>query len=156
MTSAAKALTWTARIVRCDVHDGDTLTNVHLDVGWGVTLSRSGTTPLSVRLTSSAGPINTPEVYGPEATAGKLVRDWLRGYLGSSEDVWLISRSLDRDAYGRCIGEVHVGGIEVGLAMLQSHGLAKRCGPGGTRVPFTAAELQAIVAKLGASPRSSA
>lgn len=149
MTAAAKPLTWTARIVDFGVHDGDTLIRVYLDVGWGVTLSRSGTTPLSVRLTSSAGPINAPETYGPEAQAGKLVAQWLENELRCGADVWLVSRAIDRDAYGRCIGEIHVEASdgELGLAMLD-RGLVKRCGPGGVRVPFTAAELDAIVAKL--------
>ena len=144
-------LTWTARIVRCDAHDGDTLTGVHIDVGWGVTLSRSGTTPLSVRLTSSAGPINAPETYGPETQAGRLVRDWLWNCLTIDktvrDDVWLASKSLDRDAYGRCIGEIYVGGDEVGLRML-GQGLAKKCGPGGVRMPFTRDELDAILTRL--------
>lgn len=146
----AKVPTWTARIVDFRPHDGDTLLNVHLDVGWGVTLSRSGTTPLSVRMTSSAGPINAPETYGPEAQAGKLVALWFENTLRAGPDVWLVSRAIDRDAYGRCIGELHVGGVEVGLLMLDKM-LCKRCGPGGVRVPFTAHELALIVSKLGAA-----
>lgn len=146
--TAAKSLTWIAKIVDCQVHDGDTLTRVYLDVGWGVTLSRSGTTPLSVRLTSSAGPINAPERTGIEAEAGKLVSQWLGNALTAGAETWLVSRALDRDAYGRCIGEVHVGDRELGLRMLEL-GLVKRCGKAGTRVPFTVAELVTIEAKLG-------
>lgn len=141
-----KGLTWTARIVDYSIFDGDTLTRVYLDLGFGVTLSRSGTTPLSVRLTSSAGPINAPELRGHEAVAGKLVSEWLEDCLRSGPDVWVVSKALDRDCFGRCIGEIHVGGTEVGPRMLEL-GLVKLCGPGGTRVPFTRDELDAILAK---------
>lgn len=129
------ALTWTARIVRYTLHDGDTLTNVHLDVGWGVIISRSGTTPLSVRLTSSRGPINAPELYGPEAVAGKLVRTALDHDIMNQWDrgrtLWLVSREIDRDAYGRCIGEIHCEGEDLGTVMLE-RGLVKLCGPAKT------------------------
>lgn len=142
-----KGLTWTARIVDYNVFDGDTLTRVYLDLGFGVTLSRSGTTPLSVRLTSSAGPINAPELTGLEAQAGKLVAQWLEDCLRSNGDVWLVSRALDRDCFGRCIGELHAAGADIGARMLDL-GLVKPCGPGGTRVPFTLHELALIVSKL--------
>lgn len=159
MNAAAKALTWTARIVRCDVHDGDTLVNVSIDVGWRLTLSGTGTSPMSIRLTSSRGPINAPEVTGKEASVGWLVRDWLGAILSGGQDAWnggrvhtdawLVSRALDRDAYGRVIGEVHVDGRgELGLEMLD-RGLVKCCAPGGKRVPFTDIELGAIIATLG-------
>ena len=141
-------LTWHARIVDCLVHDGDTLTRVHLDVGWGIMLSRTGTTPMSIRLTSSVGPVNAPETTGAESVAGKLVRDWVQAFLLDGDEKWLISRSIDRDVHGRTVGEVHVGGCELGLRMLNL-GLAKMCKPDGTRVPFTAAELAAIEKDLG-------
>lgn len=158
-----QAQTYTGRVLRCDVHDGDTLVNVRLDVGWGVVLDKALTAPISVRLTSSAGPINAPETYGPEAAAGKLVRRWFAAQLGIGRGpsmsvewldlltvgVWVRSRLIDRDAYGRCIGEVWVGDADIGARMF-AEGFAKKCGPGGVRVPFTRDELDAVIARLGA------
>jgi len=145
--------TWTARIVDFTTHDGDTLVGVKLDVGWGVLLSRSGTAPLSIRLTSSAGPINAPETTGPEAQAGKLVSWYVDGALRAAKDLWVVSRELSRDAYGRCVGEIFMRGsddkdYELGLRLADLK-LVKACGPGGKRVPFTSEELASICERLG-------
>ena len=139
------ATTWTAKIIQCDVHDGDTLTNVHLDVGWGVILTRCGTALLSIRLTSSLGPVNTPEVFGKETQAGLIVCEWLqRAIKQAGTEIWLKSRSIDHDAYGRCIGEIHFADFELGKELIRL-GYAKYCGPGGKRIPFTDEELTKII-----------
>ena len=145
--------TWTAKILDFRTHDGDTLTDVLLDVGWGVRLSRSGTATLSIRLTSSAGPVNAPEVTGAESQAGKLVSWYVDGALRAAKELWVVSRELSRDAYGRCVGEVHLRGsddhdYELGLRLADLK-LVKACGPGGKRVPFTTEELASICERLG-------
>ena len=140
----ASSLTWQARIVAYTVHDGDTLTNVTIDQGWYVQRIHQ-----SIRLTSSQGPVNAPEVTGREAAAGLLVRDWVRDWLAMPGQLWLRSRSIDHDSRGRTVGDVLRDEAELGLVLLL-RGLAKRCKADGTRIPFTDDELQRIVAQLGA------
>lgn len=134
--------TWKARLVDWHVHDGDTLTRATLDIGWRVHL-----TGQSVRVTWSEGPINCPEVTGRERKAGLIVRDAVAGWLTSrmtSAGLWVVSRSIDRDAYGRTIGEIHSGPHEF-ASWLMGRGYAKPCEPSGKRVPFTDEELARIV-----------
>jgi endonuclease YncB( thermonuclease family) len=136
-------LTWHARIrPGFTVHDGDTLTRVELDIGWRTVLIGQ-----SIRVTSSRGPINCPEVTGQERTAGVLVRDAVTRWLGDPGELWLRSHALSRDAYGRTIGEVWCGEHELGAWLLEQ-GLAIACGPEGKRVAFSEAELDRIVAQL--------
>lgn len=146
-------LTWHAVVLNYRVHDGDTLTSCVLDLGW-----RQARLGESVRITSSRGPINAPEVTGPEAPAGRLVRDavslWLRERL---QRIWLRSRAINvrgdhaEDSRGRTVAEVWVtqdgADYELGAWMLEER-LAKFCEPSGKRIPFSEAEIEDIVARL--------
>lgn len=149
--------TWNARIIRCSVHDGDTLTNCSFDIGWHAALMHQ-----SVRLTSSVGPINAPEVTGVEATAGQYVRRWFAAQLGRAKGpkldldwldisvggIWIVSHELSKDVYGRTIGEIRVNDVDIGKLMLEK-GFAKSCRADGKRIPFTEQELAAITGKFG-------
>lgn len=146
-------LTWHAVLLPgFVVHDGDTLTHCTLDLGWHQ--ARLGD---AVRLTSSLGPINAPEVTGNEKPAGILVRNAVAQWLAEAGRVWLRSRAIDargnhaEDSRGRTVAEVWVTqnqqDHELG-AWLIEHRLVKFCEPSGKRVFFTAAELDDIVARL--------
>lgn len=136
-------LTWHARILPgYTTHDGDTLTRVTLDLGWHLHAADQ-----SIRLTSSIGPINAPEVTGEEKVAGILVRNWVDRWLREPGALWLRSRSIDKDSRGRTVGEVWCGDHELGAALLDA-GLAKFCEPSGKRIPFTSDEVERIVARL--------
>lgn len=139
--------TWRALLVDGIVHDGDTIVRAHIDVGWGIMLSRCGTAEISIRLTSSKGPINAPEITGREAKAGMLVRDWVEAAL-NARPVWIVSQSLSRDVHGRTVGEIHLDSFELGLRLLNL-GLVKFCEPDGKRIPFTDGELARIEQQLG-------
>ena len=147
-------LTWQARVIEYCVYNGDTLTDCLLDLGWHQ--ARMGE---SVRLTSSLGPINAPEVTGAEAPAGKLVRRAVDAWLMESgvSSIWLRSRAINvrgdhaEDSRGRTVAEVWVtqDGQEYELgAWLLENRLVKMCEPSGKRVPFATAEIEDIVARL--------
>ena len=136
-------------------HDGDTTqADTELDIGWG----RTHTGPL--RLTSSRGPINLPEVTGSERPAGELalrvVERWTQDH--AADDLWAVSHEWMRDARGRTIAEVWARPkatrhgapaatppVELGAYLLDHH-LAKFCEPDGKRVPFTGGELAVCIA----------
>lgn len=145
--------TWKARLIGpVNAHDGDTITAYALDLGWGVAHHGGGTRGVRIRLTSSRGPINAPEVTGVECAAGLVVRNWVRRWLARCivpAGVWVLSRELERgqharDVYGRTVGELWSGAEELGAELLAMR-YAKPCGPGGVRVPWTAEELRAIL-----------
>ncbi len=132
--------TWRAKLLPgFVVHDGDTLTRCTLDIGWHIRLADQ-----SIRLTSTSGPVNAPELTGPEAEVGRLVRDVLDKWLAGQEEIWIESQSISRDAYGRTIGVVLIGhgddATDIGKTMLLRE-IAKECGPDGKRIPWTPSEL---------------
>lgn len=144
------SMTWQAVILPgFEVYDGDTLTKVTLDIGW-----RSAQLGQSIRLTSSRGAINCPEVTGREKSAGLLVRDAVRRWIAEPGGrLWLRSRAINvrgdhaEDSRGRTVGEIWCDGQELGAWLLEQK-LAKFSGPGGKRIEFNDSELEAIVAKL--------
>lgn len=155
MNAHRNPLTWHAVLLPgYRVHDGDTLCDCTLDLGW-----RTAQLDADVRLTSSHGPINAPEVTGREKPAGMLVRAAVASWLDDAgpDRIWLRSRAIDdrgrhaEDSRGRTVAEVwtHQNGEDLELgAWLLEHGLAKFCEPNGTRIPWTDDELADVIARL--------
>jgi len=117
--------------------DGDSL-RVVVDLGWHISKQ------VDVRLSG----INTPEVRGREAAAGKLVKGYVEQWIAEAGPIELISLGLDK--YGRSLGLVDKRGPKDNWSLnviLSLNGYAKDYG-GGKREPFTGEELAAIIAKL--------
>ncbi|OHB78643.1 MAG: hypothetical protein A2W31_15230 [Planctomycetes bacterium RBG_16_64_10] len=124
----------TDRLVAWTLYDGDTLTNCQIDLGYGITLTDS------VRIIE----IDTPEVTGPSAAAGTIVRDRTKVWLASHKELWLIGRG--REKYGRILGDVQpVGGGQPLSQWLLKNGYAKPTSDTGKRPVWTPDELQRIV-----------
>jgi endonuclease YncB( thermonuclease family) len=97
VTAPAPQYTYRARLVRPT--DGDTCVLI-LDLGCHVAITRV------VRLLG----VNTPEVIGASATAGKAAQAWTAAWLAAATGAdWplVVTTTLDRDdKYGRLLGRV--------------------------------------------------
>lgn len=104
-TVAPEVYNYEAKI--CRVIDGDT---VDLEVDLGFDLSKR----CRVRLSG----INAPELRGKEKPSGKESKEFLTNLL---ENQRVIFRSENRqDSFGRWLGSLHIGGINVNKLMVQS------------------------------------
>ena len=127
-----------------DAYDGDSY-RFQGELGWG---------HARLDMTVRANGIDTPELRGNgalESRAGKMVRDYVRQLFASSE---VILRSEGRDKYGRELVTIWLknSGLNVNDHLVQI-GVAKRY-DGGTKSPFTRAELLAIIEQLDGAPTS--
>jgi hypothetical protein len=135
-----------ARAVTYAVHDGDTCVSCVLDLGWGTRISKSPLWNGALRLTSRGGPVNAPEVTGDEKAAGLVVLRHVAQLL-AGEPFWIETPSLARDSRGRIPSNwLLPDGADLGQELLQT-GWVKRGEPDGKRIPFTGAEIAAIVAR---------
>ena len=135
-----------AKVLAFSVHDGDTVVGCTLDLGWGTKISKSPLWNGALRLTSRSGPVNAPEVTGDEKPAGLVVLRQVEQLLGGAP-FWIETPSLARDSRGR-IPSIWIlpGCVDVGQQLL-TDGWVKRGEPDGKRIPFTAGELAAILAR---------
>ena len=102
----------------CRVYDGDTLMDMVLDLGFGLTFKVSG------RLDG----INAPEMRGSEKERGVVSRDWLKNRMLSAENVFIVTRRSDerqQGKYGRWLITVVADGHDLN-EMLVKKGLAQR------------------------------
>lgn len=86
---------YNAKVV--SVYDGDTV-RVDIDLGFGVWTANQ-----AVRLLG----VNTPEMRGRDAVAGKRVRDWLRR-LVLGKQIVLRTKKDSKGKYGRWLGEIWI------------------------------------------------
>jgi len=103
---------WKFPLRSCRVYDGDTLMDMVLDLGFGITIKVSG------RLDG----INAPEVRGVEKEQGVVSRDWLRSRMMDAENVVIVTRpSGDRQQgkYGRWLITVVADGHDLNEMMVQ-------------------------------------
>lgn len=92
------AVAWPAVVL--DVHDGDTLT-----------VRRTSGDVVKVRLYG----VNAPELAQP---GGTEARDYLREMLADEETVDV--RTMDTDRYGRVVGRVQHGDVDINAALLDA------------------------------------
>ncbi len=112
------------------VHDGDTLNNALVDLGWD-TLRR-----VDLRLVG----LDTPEVTGPNKAVGLLVRDHVIGWIAKRTGLLVESTSLDK--YGRSLAILHASEGETLNAYLLRTGTARPY-DGGKRAEWSVQALQA-------------
>lgn len=135
--------TYVALIRGFSVYDGDTLTNVTLDLGWSVWLATQ-----EIRING----VDAPELADArQRPAAAAVRDWLARRLDPLRGAGLrvVSEARDRDKYGRVLGDV-AGGTMLSLRSdLLAAGLVKPYA-GGAKPPWTDDELAAVLAAAAA------
>ena len=73
------------------VYDADTLMDMTLDLGFGV----------SIVVTGRLFGIDAPELRGAERTRGLLARDWLRARLQVANDVRVETQPVDEKQQGK-------------------------------------------------------
>jgi len=99
------------KIELVDIYDGDTIT-VNLDLGCHVWLRN-----IKIRL---AG-INAPEVRGKEKTKGLKSKQALIDIISKNKGDLIVKTLSDKpDKYGRLLGFVYKGDINVNLEMLKN------------------------------------
>lgn len=84
-------VTWRFPMKACRVYDADTLMDVSLDLGFG----------LSISITARLYGINAPEVRGPERKRGIVAREWLQARLDLATDVMIETRPVGERAVGK-------------------------------------------------------
>jgi len=135
--------TYVALIRGFSVYDGDTLTNVTLDLGWSVWLATQ-----EIRING----VDAPELADArQRPAAAAVRDWLARRLDPLRGAGLrvVSEARDHDKYGRVLGDV-AGGTMLSLRSdLLAAGLVKPYA-GGAKPPWTDDELAAILVAAAA------
>jgi micrococcal nuclease len=121
------------------VYDGDSIWCT-VDLGFAI---QHGSTarPVPFRL---AG-IDTPELRGPQKDAGRIVADWLRDRIESTDVVLRTHSPNPGDKYGRYLAEVWTLDGQNLNQMMIDLGFAHAY-DGGTKPPWSDAELAAIVA----------
>jgi len=105
---------WTYRAYLIRVIDGDTI-DVELDLGFGLTMGRPGSSMCRLRLEG----VDAPEIYGAEASeagkrAARWTHDWLNeAFLDDSIDLWsLVMQTVktkpgdERRTLGRYVARV--------------------------------------------------
>ena len=110
--------TWMFPVLSCRVYDADTLMDLEVDLGFGVTITITG------RLYG----INAPEVRGKERDRGKASRDWLKAKMKVSRLVSVETRPSDekqKGKYGRWLITVWADGKNLNDLMV-TKGLAER------------------------------
>ncbi len=120
---------WLFQMVSCRVYDGDTLMDLVLDLGFGLTISTTG------RLYG----INAPEVRGKEKAKGIVSRDWLDKEISEATEIIIstiapfdstkkASRAREKQKqgkYGRWLIEVFADGVNLNELMVWE-GLAEK------------------------------
>jgi micrococcal nuclease len=81
---------WKFKLLGYRVYDGDTVMDMLVDLGFGITLSITG------RLYC----INAPEIRGETREAGLAARDWLKGRLDDAEEL-VVETIVKLDAPGK-------------------------------------------------------
>ena len=99
---------WVFPLTSCRVYDGDTLMDMVLDLGFGVSFKTTG------RLSG----INAPEVRGKMKADGIISRDWLKQSIESAISVHIqtiseTSRRTLKGKYGRWIISVWADGVNL-------------------------------------------
>ena len=98
---------WLFPLKSCRVYDGDTLMEMVLDVGFGISFQTTG------RLVG----INAPEIKGASKRAGVRARDWLRESIEDASVVHIetVSERLKRQQgkYGRWLVTVWADGVDL-------------------------------------------
>ncbi len=98
---------WQFPLVSCRVYDADTLMEMKLDLGFGITFETTG------RLYG----INAPEVRGKEKQKGVVARDWLDAKISTAHEVLIQTRSpyrrRSRGKFGRWLIVVVADGIDL-------------------------------------------
>ena len=84
-------VTWRFPVRSCRVYDADTLMDVSLDLGFGI----------SVVITARLYGINAPEMRGPERKHGIVARDWLQARLDIATNVLVETRPTGEKAVGK-------------------------------------------------------
>ena len=110
--------TWMFPVLSCRVYDADTLMDLQVDLGFGVTITITG------RLDG----INAPEVRGKERERGEASRDWLKAKMKTSRSVSIETRPSDekqKGKYGRWLITVWADGKNLNDLMV-TKGLAER------------------------------
>jgi len=111
---------WFFPVKSCRVYDGDTLMDLVLDLGFGLSFMTTG------RLSG----INAPEVRGKMKADGIISRDWLKQSIESAISVHVqtiseTSRRTLKGKYGRWIISVWADGVNLNEEMVR-RGYAKK------------------------------
>jgi|TARA_R110000824_G_scaffold260399_1_gene449062 micrococcal nuclease len=109
---------WKFPVKSCRVYDADTLMDLVVDLGFGLTITITG------RLYG----INAPELRGPERPDGIKSRDWIQEQIIDAEQVFIETRPSHEKAtgkYGRWLITVWADGCNLNDRLVQL-GLAKR------------------------------
>lgn len=109
---------WRFPLKSCRVYDADTLMDMRLDLGFGISLVATG------RLLG----INAPEVRGPEKPSGIIAREWLKARIEIAKEVvieTLPSGERNTGKYGRWLIVVIADGENLN-DLLVSEGHAKQ------------------------------
>jgi len=99
------------RMLRCRVYDGDTIMDLVLDLGFGLTITIKG------RLYG----INTPELFGKDRPDGLAARDYLRARIDDADEVLIETRKIGSrmtGKYGRWLIRVWCDGDDVNAALV--------------------------------------
>jgi len=95
---------WKFPLVTCRVYDADTLMEMKLDLGFGITFETTG------RLYG----INAPEVRGKEKKEGIIARNWLNAKIAAAHEVLIQTRSpYRRGKFGRWLIVVIADGVNL-------------------------------------------
>ena len=84
-------LTWKFPLRSCRVYDADTLMEMTLDLGFGVSIVATG------RLLG----INAPEVRGKDRLRGIVAREWLQARMDIAERVMIETQPTDEKQQGK-------------------------------------------------------
>jgi micrococcal nuclease len=84
-------VTWRFPMRSCRVYDADTLMDVELDLGFGV----------SIVITARLFGINAPEVRGKEKLRGVAAREWLQARLDIAKNVLVETRPAGEKPVGK-------------------------------------------------------
>ena len=84
-------VTWRFPMRSCRVYDADTLMDVELDLGFGV----------SIVITARLFGITAPEVRGKEKLRGVVAREWLQARLDIATNVLVETRPVGEKSVGK-------------------------------------------------------
>jgi len=103
---------WVFPLIGCRGYDADTLMDLQLDLGFGLTFTTTG------RLFG----INAPEVRGKEREAGIRSREWLQAELDAAEEVTIKTIGVESRAqqgkFGRWLIVVFADGVNLNEMMV--------------------------------------
>jgi micrococcal nuclease len=115
-TNVQQGAVWCFPVLSWRVYDGDTVMDMRVDLGFGVSITIDG------RLVG----IDTPELRGVSREHGLMARDYLRSKMDAANTVEVVSTSFEvrQGKYGRWLVEIYADGVNLNRDLVEQ-GLAE-------------------------------